>query len=519
MDEVRLLLIATGVGVLTGAGVVALNLAVREIRDILFAGGLQASTVIWQPLCGGLAVSLGLFLVGGPSGAEGTSLPPLRKLAAAGGAGATASAALAGGGAGVGGRGLLGPEERARRAVLRAGFAAATLGSGNSLGPEGPSVELGANVAAFLGGFGRAAPAPPLLARSDVTLGLLASGCAAGVAAGFNAPIAGLFFAVEVVKPPQSEGSESIVSRLLAAAFAAAVVQIGLGASPAVKGITFADAGGLTYFELPFFMLLGALCGAASGIFTAAKTFAGPLFEELVLAGIPRTLHPIVGSSAVALVTSVAGLPELLYQGFDNVNSILIQASSLAPERLLAFIFGKIFLTAICAASGLVGGVFAPSLFIGAAAGALYGQAMGFLAQLAGLPISPATDYAAVGGAGVLASICGVPLTAVVLLLELTAGTDYTICLPLIAAVGLSVYVDKALLRGATGLALRDVSKDAIQRNAMGSEEEDKQAGLLFDILDKNKDGTVSREEFRAWFVQLGERAREIARLAKGGRK
>jgi len=473
-DDVQLLLLATSVGVLTGMVVLALNVAVHEIQDVLFASG-QVSGPVWQPLIGGLAVSLGLFLVGGPSGTEGTSLPALR------------SAAV--------GESSLDVDDRARRALLRAGLATVTLGSGNSLGPEGPSVEIGANVAAYLGGFGRAPAA--FLARDDVKLGLLASGCAAGVAAGFNAPVAGLFFAVEVVKPPQSEATESIVSRLLAAAFAATVVQIGLGTSPAVKGINFSDVIGLPYVELPLYMLLGALCGAASSVFTSTKSLAGPVFELIFQAGVPRAVHPIIGSAVVALVASAGGLPEVLYQGFDNVNNILIQAGSIDPGRLFVLIFSKMLLTAICGACGLVGGVFAPSLFIGAATGALYGQAVGHLAQLVGFAISPATDYAAVGSAAVLATICGVPLTAVVLLLELTAGTDYVICLPLIAAVGLSVFVEKALLRGV--FELRNVSDDALQRVAMLSEEE--QAAAIFKMLDKNKDGSLSPEEFRDWFV------------------
>jgi len=480
---------------------VALNVVVHEIQDVLFpAGGALADGFLWQPLLGGLAVSLGLLLAGGPSGTEGTALPALRAAAVDNGDG--------------GGRDLS-VDERARRALLRAGLAAATLGSGNSLGPEGPSVELGANVAAYLGGFGRAPAA--FLARDDVKLGLLASGCAAGVAAGFNAPVAGLFFAVEVVKPPQSEATESIVSRLLAAAFAATVVQIGLGASPAVKGINFSDITGAPYLELPLYMLLGALCGAAASVFTSAKTLAGPAFERLFQAGVPRTLHPIVGSMAVVLVTNVSGLPELLYQGFDNVNSILIQAGSLAPGRLFALTLLKILLTAVCTACGLVGGVFAPALFIGAAAGALYGQAVGALAQTASFEISPATDYAAVGSAAVLASICGVPLTAVVLLLELTAGTDYAICLPLIAAVGLAVYVEKALARGRTEVALRDVSDDALQRVAMLSEEE--QATAIFKLLDKDEDGSVTKEEFSDWFAELGDSVRKVLSTSERDQK
>jgi len=263
----------------------------------------------------------------------------------------------------------------------------------------------------------------------------------------------------------------------------------------------------LTYLELPLYMFLGCLCGIASFAFTRMREFVKPLFDNLAVAGVAREFHPLVASFCVAFAAGGLGMPELLYRGFDNVNVIFAETSSFAPTRLLSDVFGKIVLTGICTGSGLVGGVFAPSFFIGASGGAFYGQCVEALAKLVGWTVSPAQDYASVGAAAALAGICGVPLTAVVLLLELTAGRDYAICLPLIAAVGLSVYTEQALLRGnIESIKVQDVSQDALAKVAMVEAEPDE----IFQFLDKNQDGTVTKEEFREWFTTLGVRTRTM---------
>jgi len=219
----------------------------------------------------------------------------------------------------------------------------------------------------------------------------------------------------------------------------------------------------------------------------------------------------------VALAAGAGGWPELQYEGFNNVNSVLLDADLYPATRLCGLLVGKILLTATCLGSGLVGGVFAPSLFMGAVGGALFGQAASGAAGALGLAISPATDYAAVGGAAVLAAVCNVPLTAVVLLLELSQGTTYAICLPLIAAVSISVYVEAYLQGGLKGLALRDASRNALSRVSMLEPQAAADAERIFAELDKNKDGAVSSEEFKEWFSTLGDDARDAVRVPKPG--
>jgi len=508
---------AAFVGIFTGLGVTLLNIGIHEGQELFIQiAGKTGVATAWAPLIGGLVTSAVLFSVGGTNGLEGTGLPALKKIANADSVadGVRNACVINMGDDDVS------KVERAKRASTRAALAAVSLGTGTSLGPEGPSVEIGANVAAYLGGFGERSPSLEGKAEKDQKLGLLASGCAAGVAAGFNAPIAGLFFAVEVVKPPQGENSESTVSRLLAAAFAAAVVQIFLGSSPAVKDIAFSTESPYPYLELPLFMLLGALCGLASSAFiNARRNVAAPCYNQLAESGLPRVAHPLVASILMVLV-GLAGLQELYYQGFDNINAILWAASKWNSTSLVVLLVGKIFLSAMCAESGMVGGVFAPAIFIGVAAGALYGQWVEALAVLVGgPPVASATCFAAVGGASALAGVCGVPLTAVVLMLELTAGIDYNICLPLISAVGLSVYVEKAISTGVQSITWNNVSDDSLNRVAMGySNESQAEVDNIVDMFDRNgsggirceefvaldvdKDGIVSREELEAFLVK-----------------
>jgi len=522
-DDFQPLLISIGIGILTGTLVVLLNTIVHAIEGVLSNSEVtfgilpQVGPIIWGPILGGLFVSATLAIIGGPRGMEGTALPAIRALAAADGGTATVLVAAATDGS----EQPLSAAERARRALLRVGLTAATLGSGNSLGPEGPCVEIGANMAALLGQFGDPGKVP--VTSSTRKLNLLAAGCAAGLAAGFNAPIAGLFLAVEVVRPPQKlmEVDASLVSPwFFAVAFAAAVVQIGLGSSPNIQGMAFADrTSPFWYFQIPLFIILGVMCGVSSSLYASARKSAGSFFEQLALAGIPRWLYPLLASFMVALVAGSFGLPELLYQGFDNVNGILKQASTAAPSHLLALIFGKMLLTALCSSSGLVGGTFAPAIFIGVCTGALYGQGVASLAAPLGFPVAAASDYATVGVAASLAGICGAPLTAVVLVLELTAGTDYAICLPVILAVGAALYVEKAILRQDKGSRLRDLSKDALTRVAMVTKSEGSdEAWRVFNALDEDNNGSVSREEFRTWLRSVFSRAREISKSEDGDR-
>ncbi|KAK9084180.1 hypothetical protein Scep_030651 [Stephania cephalantha] len=419
------------VGLLTGVGVVLFNIAVHEIRDTFWDGipSRGASWLreeplehTWQrvlsvPLCGGIVVSILNYL---RSYLDTVHLSKSRFVS-------NAQAAL--------------------KPFLKTLAASVTLGTGNSLGPEGPSVEIGASIAK---GFSSL-----LEITNQGRLALVAAGSAAGISSGFNAAVAGCFFAVESVLWPSSADSASLRSTtsmvILSAVLASVVTEVGLGSQPAFK---VPDYDFRSPTELPLYLLLGVLCGLVSMALSKCTSYALEAANNFNQAsGIPKTLFPVLGSFAVGLMA--LAYPEILYWGFENVNLLLESQPNTKgqPVELLLQILGaKIVATSLCRASGLVGGYYAPSLFIGAATGMAYGKlAVDTISQfdpiyhLSYLEVASPQAYGLVGMAATLAGVCQVPLTAVLLLFELTG--DYRIVLPLLGAVGMSSLIASAQTR------------------------------------------------------------------------
>lgn len=265
---------------------------------------------------------------------------------------------------------------------------------------------------------------------------LLGAGAAAGIAAGFNAPIAGVFFALEVVLGTTfTTTSVSVV--LLAAVVAAWIAQICLGSQPAFALPMYEVRSPL---ELPLYIGLGLLASGVSMAYTksiklAENAFLGQLRGFSWLGRLPRWLCPAIGGSCVGL--AALQWPQILGVGYDTIQAML-EDVHFSLSLLLILLAIKMIVTAISLGSGLVGGVFAPAMFLGASMGSAYGK---LLATLPGINtvIAGPPDYAMVGMAAVLASSAKAPLTSILLLFEMTR--DYRIVLPLMMAVGLSVWL------------------------------------------------------------------------------
>lgn len=319
------------------------------------------------------------------------------------------------------------------RPVTKMVAASVSLGTGASLGPEGPSVEIGANFGILLGQV--------LQVSQERQRLLLGAGAAAGLAAGFNAPIAGVFFALEVVLGTTfATSAVSVV--LLAAVVAALIAQIGLGAQPA---FTLPAYDVRSPLELPLYVGLGFFASFISIIYTrsiklAQACFRGEVPSVVWLSRIPRPLQPVLGGAGVGLVALF--LPQTLGIGYETIEAILRDVEFSLP-LLLVLLTMKLALTALCLGSGLVGGVFAPAMFLGAALGASYAKIAALLLPATTFSIAAPPAYAMVGMAAVLAGSARAPLTAILLLFELTR--DYRIVLPLMAAVGLSVWLIEAV--------------------------------------------------------------------------
>ena len=328
-----------------------------------------------------------------------------------------------------------------------------------SLGPEGPSVEIGASIASKVADY------YPIKGGKYRDL-FIACGASAGVAAGFEAPIAAVFFALEVIQPLQRGGQEStFVSRgsityvLLSSAVASLITRTILSERLSFKVADYYLASPLV--ELPLYLGLGALAGALALTYKSSAAYFTSAFDgtapgSQLMQSFPPVLKPALGGLACGIV----GLyfPQVLFFGYSTLDSILADTSALSISYLAELCAVKLYLTAFCAASGLVGGTFAPSLFLGATAGAAYHSivavgvasaagnlvdlqmsldvvpgAWGILPQL---QVAGAPAYAMVGAASVLAGLFNAPLTSSLLLFELTR--DYDIILPLMASAGLA---------------------------------------------------------------------------------
>lgn len=300
--------------------------------------------------------------------------------------------------------------------------AAVSLGTGASLGPEGPSVEIGGNVGLLLAQLLRVSQKRAQL--------LMSAGAAAGFAAGFNAPIAGVFFTLErVLGTSFSTPAASII--LLAAVVAATISRVFLGIHP---GFTLPTYQVLNQWEFFLYLGLGVLAGFLSLIYIQGIKIAQAAFQKLIT--IPLWVKPILGGLTVGLVG--LALPQVLGIGYGTID-VILSGQSFSIPYLSTVLAVKLLVTVICLGSGLVGGIFAPALFLGACLGGIYGQVLGAILPGEIGIIAPPAAYAMVGMAALLAGSVKAPLTAIILLFELTQ--NYLIILPLMAAVGISVWI------------------------------------------------------------------------------
>eukprot|EP01039_Chlorochromonas_danica_P005883 gene5883-6478_t len=367
---------------------------------------------------------------------------------------------------------------------VRLAGAVATLGSGCSLGPEGPAVEIGAGWSRIFSG---------LQSSQQERHHLFLAGTAAGVAAGFNAPIAGVFFAIEcgnrylrknTVKLDENapDGPRADIAAIVtAAALADIVVGIGLRETGAlsIQGNSYAMSS--PFFELPLYMGLGLACGAIAAIFTGLRDAFTEIFtgmtwgKHLPFAALPKPLHPIFGGLVCGVVAVL--WPQTLFVGYATLDQLMAGKIQLGLPLVLQLLGLKIFLSAFSLGSGLIGGVFAPSLFFGAAAGTAYHDIVSALIQglnewaldhhlvtssiakaiqdgtsimampsnsgeIAVLPtdlsfftLANAPAYATVGAAATLGALFRAPLTSSMLMFELTQNHD--IVLPVLVSTGL----------------------------------------------------------------------------------
>lgn len=298
------------------------------------------------------------------------------------------------------------------------------IGAGLSLGREGPTVQMGAAVAQGVAEFLK-------VSIADLPQ-LLSAGAGAGLAAAFNAPLAGLVFVVEELHRELS--SRTAAGALLAAVCATVVTQALAGDTPSFD---VRDLQALPLTGLPLAILVGVLGGVGGVAFNRAL-LAGQRVA-LQQRAAPAWLLPGIAGLIVGAVAW--GLPESVGGGHALGERLLAGALHLAPAAALGLLAAKFALTVICYASGAPGGIFAPMLLLGALLGVMLA---GIAAPLAPGGAAPATTLAVLGMTAFFVGSVRAPLTGIVLISEMTGG--YLLLFPSCIA-ALTAYLSAEALR------------------------------------------------------------------------
>ncbi len=304
-----------------------------------------------------------------------------------------------------------------------------SIGSGGSVGREGPIVQIGASFGSTLGQVLKLKP------RDMITL--VSVGVAGGIAGTFNAPISGVTFAFELILLEFS--IMTLMPLVVSATVSTYIVSCFLGTHPAFSVPSYSL---VSPYEFLFYVVLGFLAAAVAIMYIATLYKVEDVFDAV-------SVSPYVKGLAGGLLLGVIGYVLFCLSGhyyifgvgYPFVTDTLCNADHVA-WFLAAIIFLKILANSLTLGSGGSGGIFAPSLFIGAATGALVGVVANTL--FPGMT-APASAYALVGMAAVVAGTTGASLTAIIMTFEMTR--NYEIMLPLMLSVVISHFLTRLFYR------------------------------------------------------------------------
>jgi CIC family chloride channel protein len=386
-------LTAALVGLVTGAAAIGFRAAFGALQSLTFGRPLDASDgtvlqiepalLVGIPALGGLITGLICYWL----------LPGRRPH---GVSDAMESAALHGG-----------------QIDIRTGLAAAaasvvSLGTGASVGREGPMIHLGATLGSWLT---RRLGLPPDFARR-----MLACGAAAGVAASFNAPIAGVIFAVEVVVGRYT--LHTFAPIVVSSVVATVMSRIAFGEDPA---FVVPEVSITSYWELPAFILVGLAGALMTVLLIRCVALFNAGFERIP---VPSWLRPAMAGLGVGLIA--LAVPQVLGVGYGTSSAAL--AGEIPFLLLLTILLAKILATGMSLGGGLAGGIFSPSLMLGALTGSLAGTvAATVYPHLA----SPQAVYTLIGMGAVAGAALGSPLSTTLIVLELSGSYPVTLAVML----------------------------------------------------------------------------------------
>ncbi|HUT33788.1 MAG TPA: chloride channel protein [Planctomycetota bacterium] len=418
------LILAGVVGVGAGLGAVLFRWLIATFQGLFFGGGrellgfLGQYYVILVPAAGGLLV--GLIVNYFAKEAKGHGVPEVMLAVAA-----------------KGGR------IRPRVAAAKILASAVCIGSGGSVGREGPIVQIGSALGSTVGQLLRL---PTVWLRT-----LVGCGASAGISATFNAPLGGCFFTMELLF--RSFATKGFAFVVVSAVAGNLVALAFLGNSPAfvVGNYALADAR-----EMLLYVGLGVLTGLVGVAFIKTIHFSENLFEAI--RRIPEWVKPVIGGLIVGCIGLYSpdlfgvGYGKTPWVGHASIDNVL--AGEIPLKVLLVLVLLKLLATSTTIGSGGSGGVFAPSLFLGAMTGGIVG-----LAAARFFPGSPTGEgaYALVGAAALFAGVARAPITSVVMIFELTR--NYALILPVMTTVVVctgivrllsreTIYTEKLIRRG-----------------------------------------------------------------------
>ncbi|HEX75695.1 MAG TPA: chloride channel protein [Dehalococcoidia bacterium] len=390
--------LAITIGVAAGLGAVAFRWLINFFHELFFGSGAHVLSFLGQhyvilvPILGGIIVGLLIHFTGAKE-TKGHGVPEVMEAVA-----------------------IKGGRIRGRVAAVKALASSICIGSGGSVGREGPIVQIGSTIGSTLG--------QRLHLSQEWIKTLVACGAAGGISATFNAPIAGVFFAHEVILGRIFTRHFGFV--VIGSVIASVIAHAFLGN---LQSFSVPDYTLNSYWELVLYFILGAACALIAVVFIRSLYKTEDIFDAI---RIPGYLKPALGGIAIGLIGFYN--PYLFGVGYDGVEQVLLGKIGLIT--LVALLLLKILATSFTLGSGGSGGIFAPSLFMGAMFGGIFGDIANRL--LPGV-VAPSGAYALVGTAAVFSAAARAPITAIIILFEMTR--DYAIILPLMLAVVVSTLI------------------------------------------------------------------------------
>jgi CIC family chloride channel protein len=319
--------------------------------------------------------------------------------------------------------------------VIKSFASALSIGSGGSVGREGPVIQIGSTFGSTIGQILRMRPYERII--------LIAAGAGGGTAATFNTPVGGMLFAVELLL--QEVSVKTLVPVAVSTVTATYIGHIFFGAHPSFV---------IPALETPYFQItnpivlltyvgLGGIMGLVSTIFIKSIYFFTDYFDLRIKGGyyVRHLLGMSVVGALIYVCMALFGHYYIEGVGYSTIQEIL-SGMRLPVYLLLTLSILKLFATSLTLGSGGSGGIFSPSLFLGATLGGAYGVVLaGFFPQL---PISPPA-FAVAGMAGMVGGVTGAAMTSIVMIFEMTL--DYSVVLPMTITVALSYGIRKMLSR------------------------------------------------------------------------